>query len=99
MDALVECHDEAEVERALAAGATTVGINQRDLVTFRVDTARAEKLAAVLPEEVVKVAESGVDGPAACSRLAEAGFSAVLVGEHLVRSPDPEAAVRALARA
>jgi indole-3-glycerol phosphate synthase len=96
IDPLVECHDEAEVERALAAGATLVGINQRDLTTFLVDSARAEKLAAVLPDHVVKVAESGIDGPQACRRLAEAGFAAVLVGEHLVTAPDPVAALRAL---
>ena len=97
LDALVECHDEAEVERALAAGATMVGVNQRDLTTFRVDGARAEKLAASLPEHVVKVAESGIDGPASCRRLASAGFDAVLVGEHLVTSGDPAVAVRSLA--
>lgn len=96
IDALVECHDEAEVERALAAGATLIGVNQRDLTTFKVDTVRAEKLAAVLPDHVVKVAESGIDGPASCRRLAEAGFAAVLVGEHLVTSGDPAAAVRSL---
>ena len=99
MDTLVECHDEAEVDRALAAGATMVGINQRDLVTFRVDPARAEKLAAVLPDHVVKVAESGIEGPDACHRLAAAGFEAVLVGEHLVTAADPAAAVRSLAEA
>jgi len=98
IDALVECHDEAEVERALAAGATTVGVNQRDLTTFRVDAARAEKLAAILPDHVVKVAESGIDGPEACHRLASAGFDAVLVGEHLVTAADTEAALRALTR-
>ena len=97
IDALVECHDEAEVERALAAGATLIGVNQRDLVTFKVDTVRAEKLAAVLPDHVVKVAESGIDGPESCRRLAAAGFAAVLVGEHLVTSGDPAAAVRSLA--
>jgi len=97
IDALVECHDQTEVERALAAGATMIGINQRDLITFQVDTARAEKLAAALPGHVLKVAESGVDGPEACRRLAAAGFAAVLVGEHLVRAADPAAAVRSLA--
>lgn len=96
LDALVECHDEAEVERALAAGATLVGINQRDLVSFAVDTARAERLAAYLPEHVVKVAESGIDGPDSARRLAAAGFAAVLVGEHLVTSADPAAAVGSL---
>jgi len=99
IDALVECHDEAEVELALAAGATMVGINQRDLATFGVDCARAEKLAAVVPGHVVKVAESGIDGPDACRRLADAGFAAVLVGEHLVRATDPENAVRSLTEA
>lgn len=97
IDALVECHDEAEVERSLAAGATMIGVNQRDLTTFQVDTGRAEKLAAALPGNVVKVAESGIDGPGSCRRLAAAGFGAVLVGEHLVTSGDPAAAVRSLA--
>ena len=99
IDPLVECHDEAEVERALAAGATMIGVNQRDLSTFKVDGARAEKLAAALPDHVVKVAESGIDGAGACRRLAAAGFSAVLVGEHLVTSADPVAALRSLVEA
>ncbi len=99
LDGLVECHDEAEVERALDAGASMVGVNQRDLTTFEVDGERAERLAKVLPDGVVKVAESGIAGPAACRRLAAAGFSAVLVGEHLVRSSDPAAALRSLIEA
>jgi indole-3-glycerol phosphate synthase len=99
LDALVEVHDEAEAERALAVGATLVGVNQRDLVTFAVDTARAERVAPLLPAGVVRVAESGVDGPEAAARLAAAGYHAVLVGEHLVRSADPAASVRALRRA
>lgn len=93
---LVECHDEDEVERALSAGATLVGINQRDLTTFQVDRARAERLAKLLPDAAVKVAESGIDGPDSSRALADAGFTAVLVGEHLVRSTDPAAAVRSL---
>jgi len=99
IDALVECHDEAEAERALEADATMVGVNQRDLTTFEVDTARAERVAKMLPDTVVKVAESGIDGPDACRRLAAAGFSAVLVGEHLVRSEDPAADLRSLTEA
>ncbi len=99
IDPLVECHDEAEVERALAAGATMIGVNQRDLGTFRVDGDRAEKLASVLPDHVVKVAESGIDGPDACRRLAAAGFAAVLVGEHLVVADDPAASLRSLVEA
>lgn len=96
LDALVECHDQPEVERALSAGATLVGINQRDLITFAVDTERAERLAAFLPNDVVKVAESGIDGPASTRRLVAAGFAAVLVGEHLVTAADPAAAVASL---
>ncbi len=99
LDALVECHDEAEVERALDVGATMVGVNQRDLTTFDVDEHRAERLAKVLPDTVLKVAESGIDGPDACRRLADAGFAAVLVGEHLVRSDDPVTALRSLIEA
>jgi indole-3-glycerol phosphate synthase len=93
---LVEAHDEAEVERALAAGARIVGVNQRDLVTFQVDTDRAVRVAGAIPTGVVRVAESGITGPADARRLADAGYDAVLVGEHLVTSGDPAAAVREL---
>lgn len=96
MDALVETHDEAEVERALAVGANLVGVNQRDLVTFEVDTDRAVRVAATLPEYVVRVAESGVTGPRDAARLREAGYHAILVGEALVRSGDPVAAITEL---
>ena len=96
LDALVEVHDEPELERALAVGATLVGVNQRDLVTFEVDTARALRMAPVMPAGVVRVAESGVRGPADAAALAGAGYHAVLVGESLVRSSDPAAAVAAL---
>ena len=99
IDALVEVHDEDEAESALAAGATLIGVNQRDLVTFEVDTARAERMAKLLPDTVVRVAESGVDGPAGAARLAAAGFDAVLVGESVVTAPDRAAAVRALRQA
>jgi indole-3-glycerol phosphate synthase len=94
--ALVEVHDEAELERALAAGATLVGVNQRDLVTFEVDPDRAERLAGSIPDGVVAVAESGVRGPEDAARLADAGYDAVLVGEALVTAADPSAAVREL---
>jgi len=96
MDALVEVHDDAELDRALAAGATLVGVNQRDLSSFEVDTRRALRLAGHIPAGVVKVAESGIAGPADAARLHEAGYDAILVGESLVTSPDPAAAVRAL---
>ena len=96
LDALVEVHDEAELGRALAAGADLVGVNQRDLVTFEVDNARAERVGRAMPSGVVRVAESGVRGPEDAAALAAAGFDAVLVGELLVTSGDPEAAVAAL---
>lgn len=94
--ALVEVHDEAELERALAVGATLVGVNQRDLVTFAVDHERAARMGAAMPPEVVLVAESGVRDASDARRLADAGYDAVLVGESLVRAPDPAAAVAAL---
>jgi indole-3-glycerol phosphate synthase len=96
---LVEAHDEAEVERALAAGARIVGVNQRDLITFQVDTDRAVRVASAIPAGVVKVAESGIRSADDAKRLAGAGYDAVLVGEHLVTSGDPAAAVRDLVAA
>ena len=96
LDAVVEVHDEAEVGRALAAGATTIGVNQRDLATFAVDPERALRLAPLLPAGTVAVAESGITGPDDVARLAEAGYHALLVGEWLVTSADREAAVRSL---
>ena len=79
-----------------AIGADLVGVNQRDLVTFQVDTARAVRMAPQMPAGVVRVAESGVSGPADARVLAAAGYHAVLVGELLVTSGDPEAGVAAL---
>ncbi|MGH9154241.1 MAG: indole-3-glycerol phosphate synthase TrpC, partial [Acidimicrobiales bacterium] len=96
LDAVVEVHDEAELERALAAGARLVGVNQRDLTTFEVDPGRAVRVAAAVPDGVVTIAESGIRGPQDAARLAAAGYDAVLVGESLVTSDDPAAAVRAL---
>ena len=96
LDALVEVHDEAEVERAAAAGATLIGVNQRDLTTFEVDGDRAHRLASQLPEGSVRVAESGIAGPDDVRRLAESGYSAVLVGEWLVTNARPGSAVRSL---
>jgi indole-3-glycerol phosphate synthase len=99
LDALFEVHDEEEAEAALDAGASLIGVNQRDLHTFQVDTARAERVAKSLPEGVMAVAESGIGGPDDAARLAGAGFSAVLVGETLVTAGDPAAAVAALVEA
>ena len=96
LDVLVETHDEAEVERALAVGADLIGVNQRDLFTFEVDHDRACRVAAAIPAGVVSVAESGVRDAGDAASLAAAGFDAVLVGETLVRSADPAASVRSL---
>jgi indole-3-glycerol phosphate synthase len=96
LDALVEVHDEAEAEQALNVGATLIGVNQRDLVTFEVDRQRAARVARVLPPGVVRVAESGIEDGDDVRRLADAGFDAVLVGEALVTSPDPAVAVAQL---
>jgi indole-3-glycerol phosphate synthase len=96
---LVEAHDEGEIERALAAGAAIVGVNNRDLATFAEDLGVGERLAALLPTSVIGVAESAVRAPTDASRLGAVGFDAVLVGEALVRADDPTALVRDLGAA
>ena len=96
LDVLVEIHDELELGAARAAGATLIGVNQRDLVTFQVDHERALRMAAAIPDDVVKVAESGVRGAADAAALHGAGYHAVLVGETLVTSADPAATIRSL---
>ncbi len=96
LDVLVEVHDEAELEHALAADATLIGVNQRDLVTFQVDHERAARMAGAIPAGVVKVAESGVRGVNDALALRSAGYDAILVGETLVTAHDPAAAVREL---
>ena len=89
-------HDEGEMEVALGLGADLIGVNQRDLYTFEVDHERAVRMATLLPPSVIGVAESGVRGPKDAALLKEAGYKAVLVGETLVTSGDPAAAVAAL---
>jgi indole-3-glycerol phosphate synthase len=96
--ALVEVHDEAEVDRAMEAGADLIGVNQRDLTTFEVDQARAVRVAGRIPSGVVRVAESGIRDAADASALRACGYDAVLVGEALVTSGDPAGAVRELTR-
>ena len=96
LDVLVEIHDEEELQRAVAIEASLIGVNQRDLVTFQVDNARAARVGAAIPATAVRVAESGIRGPEDAAALAAAGFDAVLVGEMLVTSGDPEAACAAL---
>jgi indole-3-glycerol phosphate synthase len=99
LDALVEVHDESELGRARALGADLVGVNNRDLRTFEVDLETTERLAArIEDDDVVLVAESGIADAADVDRLARAGAAGVLVGESLMREPDPGRALRALRR-
>jgi indole-3-glycerol phosphate synthase len=96
LEALVEVHDEAELERALAAGATTVGVNNRDLRTFHVDLTTTERVAASTPAHITLVGESGIRDRDDVTRLGNAGVHAVLVGETLMRALDRAAALREL---
>ncbi len=96
MAALIEAHEEGEVEAALAAGARVVGVNNRDLRTFEVDLATTERLAAMVPDDRVLVAESGVHTREDVERLAGAGADGVLVGTALMRADDPGEALGAL---
>ncbi len=96
LDALVEIHDEAELEMALEVNATIVGVNQRDLVTFQVDHERAVRMAGLIPATILRVAESGVRDRRDAQSLRNAGYDAVLVGESLVTAADPAAAMAEL---
>ena len=97
MSVLVEVHDAAELERAASIGADLIGINNRDLSTFRTDLGTTLELVDRVPEGALVVSESGIRGPADVARLGEAGVDAILVGEALLKSGDPEAAARAMA--
>ena len=96
LDALVEAHDEREVERALEAGAKIVGVNNRDLRTFRVDMNNSIRLRNLAPEEVVFVSESGIRTSADINLLYDNRVDAVLIGETLMRSPDKKAMLETL---
>lgn len=88
LSALVEAHDEAEVEKALDAGARIVGVNNRDLRTFQVDLDNSRRLRAMVPSDILFVSESGIRTPEDIRRLRENGTDAVLIGETFMRSPD-----------
>jgi indole-3-glycerol phosphate synthase len=96
LDVLVEVHDHDELQVALKIGADLIGINNRDLRDFSVDVERTERLMGEIPPDVTVVSESGIAEDEQLSRLEDVGVAAVLVGEMLMRSADPEAALRIL---
>jgi indole-3-glycerol phosphate synthase len=96
MEPLVEAHSEDEIARALDSGAQIVGVNNRDLGTMAVSLENSLRLRPLLPDDIVKVSESGIETRADIDRLRAAGFDAFLVGERLMREPDPGAALRVL---
>ena len=98
LDALVEVHDDREFDIAVECGADLIGINNRDLDTFEVDLGTSERLASRAPDGVVVVAESGIVTAKDVARLESAGADAFLVGEALMREPDPGIALRELRR-
>jgi indole-3-glycerol phosphate synthase len=99
MTPLVEVHDAEEISRAVDAGAKVIGVNARDLRTLDIDRANFARLSPLIPDGVVRIAESGVRGPHDVMDYARAGADAVLVGETLVRQPDPRRAVADLVAA
>jgi indole-3-glycerol phosphate synthase len=96
LDALFEVHDEAELARALAHRPALVGVNNRNLSTFTIDLAFAERVIPLMPREVIKVAESGIRTEADAARMRQAGADALLVGESLMRADDPGGLLRRL---
>jgi len=96
MDALVEVHDTAELDVSLEAGAEIVGVNNRNLRTFELSLETSERLAARMPAQIFKVAESAIHSRADVERLMACGYRAFLVGEHLMKAGDPVAALKAL---
>ena len=96
MDVLIEVHDEHELERALRLKSQLIGINNRDLKTFKTDIANSERLAPRIPRDKIVVAESGLAEPRDLARMAKCGISTFLIGESLMRQPDVAAATRAL---
>jgi indole-3-glycerol phosphate synthase len=96
MAALVEVHDEEELEPAIASGARIIGVNNRNLHTFEVTLETSVRLAEKIPSDVLRVAESGIHSSADVQQLRAVGYQAFLVGEHLMKSGDPAGALRAL---
>jgi len=96
LDALFEVHSEHELERAVRHGARIIGVNNRDLAVFRTDLALSERLIPKFPDDVIAISESGIHTPADARRVRQAGAHAILVGEALMRAPDPEGWVAAI---
>ena len=96
MSVLVETHDEREVQRAVSSGAGIIGVNNRDLRNFTVDIRNSLRLRELIPDDVITVSESGIRGKEDISRLRDAGFDAVLVGETFMRSTDKRATIEAM---
>lgn len=96
MVALVECHDEREVERALAANARIIGVNNRDLASLHIDLAVCERLRPLIPDDRLPIAESGIASPDDVRRLRDSGYHRFLVGSSLMRAADPGALLAAL---
>ena len=99
MAALVEVHTRSELDTAIGAGAEIIGVNNRDLTTFEVSLDTSLRLAEYLPSGTLHVSESGIHDRAAVAKLRAAGYQAFLVGEHLMKSGNPAAALRELAAA
>lgn len=99
MEPLVEVHTPAELSRALEAGARIIGVNNRDLRSFQERLETSFELVGAIPDDCIAVSESGLRSAGELHRLAAAGFDAFLIGEHLMRAPDPAAALRALLEA
>lgn len=99
LDCLVEVHDENEMEIALAAGARLIGVNNRNLADFTVNLATSERLAAMMPPDVIAVSESGIFEPEDIARLRQAGYTTFLIGEALVKATDPVALLTRLRQA
>lgn len=96
MSAIVEVHDEGELDTALEAGSRIVGINNRDLKTFEVDISTTERLSDLIPDDVVIISESGISGPENIIRLKKKGINVFLIGESFMKTDDPGAALRNL---
>ncbi|MWM81765.1 indole-3-glycerol-phosphate synthase TrpC, partial [Escherichia coli] len=96
LSALVEAHDEKEVQMALESGARIIGVNNRNLKDFSVDTDNSKKLRSLIPENVIYVSESGIKDASDVQSLREAGVNAVLVGETLMRARDKEQKLKEL---